>query len=75
MNTAETDRFLRLPAATAKLGLSRTGIYDRLDPRSPRHDPTFPRPVKLGARAVAFSERELNAWVAARIAERDRLAA
>jgi len=30
----------------------------------------FPRPVKLGARAVAWPESEVEAWIAARMAER-----
>jgi predicted DNA-binding transcriptional regulator AlpA len=46
-----------------KIKVKRTGIYDRLDPKSPRYDPTFPRPIQIGQRAVAFSERELDAWI------------
>jgi prophage regulatory protein len=31
----------------------------------------FPRPVKLCGHSVAWPEHEVNAWIAARIAERD----
>ena len=34
----------------------------------------FPRPVKLGATRVAFIEAEIDAWIAARVAERDAAA-
>ena len=33
----------------------------------------FPRPTKLGPRAVAWVESEVDAWIDARIAERDQL--
>jgi prophage regulatory protein len=31
----------------------------------------FPRPVKIGKRAIAWLESDLQAWLAERIAERD----
>ena len=34
-------------------------------------DGTFPRPIKLGDRAVGFVEEELDAWIEQRIALRD----
>lgn len=50
-----------------KLGLSRSAIYDRLNPKSTNHDPSFPKPIPLGARAVGFIESEANAWLAAQV--------
>lgn len=75
MENNQPDRLLRLPEVLSKTGLSRTGLYDRLNARSRRHDATFPRPTQLGQRAVAFSERELDAWIAARMAARTKVAA
>ena len=69
----DTDRILRLPEFCRTLGISRSATYDRLDPESPRFDSTFPRPIKLGERAIGFSQKETMAWLAARIAERDGL--
>ena len=43
-------------------GLSRSTIYERLNPNSPYHDPTFPRPVKIGVRAVGWRLGEIAAW-------------
>lgn len=56
----------------AKVGLTRNPIYERLNPKHPRHDPTFPKPINLGnARNIGFIESEVDVWIAARIAERD----
>jgi len=62
---------LRLPEVKARCGLSRSEIYRRCacDP------PTFPRPVKLGEHASGWVASEIDAWCAARIAERDAKAA
>ncbi|WP_084197435.1 helix-turn-helix transcriptional regulator [Solimonas soli] len=55
----------------ARLGLSRSTIYDRLDPKSPRYDPDFPRPIRLGAGSVGWIEGEVERYVQALI-ERSR---
>ncbi|MEE8296385.1 MAG: AlpA family phage regulatory protein [Hyphomicrobium sp.] len=65
------DAILRLKAVRQITGLSRSTIYAKLDPHSKQYDPTFPHSVSLGARAVGFSEAEIRAWIAARIAARD----
>lgn len=56
---------LRRRQLLARIQLSNSSLYDKLDPRSPRHDPTFPRPIKLGASAIGFIESEVNAWLTA----------
>jgi prophage regulatory protein len=43
---------------------SRSGIYQRLNPNSPYHDPTFPRPFRIGIRAIGWSSAEVNEWIA-----------
>jgi prophage regulatory protein len=35
----------------------------------------FPKPVRIGARRIAFFQDEIDAWLAQRIAERDQKAA
>jgi prophage regulatory protein len=65
---------LRIPACSKKIGLKRSAIYDKLTPKSPRYDPTFPRPIRLGARAVGFLEAELDTWLDARIAASRKVA-
>jgi prophage regulatory protein len=55
----------RLRKVTARTALSRSEIYRRVALR------TFPAPVKLGERASAWDSREIDEWIAKRIAERD----
>lgn len=59
---------LRRKQVEVRTGLSRTTIYARLklDPKRPGdYDPTFPRPIQLGAKAVGWIESEVNDWLTA----------
>ena len=61
---------LRRKQVEARTGLSRSGIYARLrhNPKRPGDfDPTFPKPISVGAKAVGWIEAEVEAWIAARI--------
>ena len=49
-------KFLRLPAVIELIGLKRTVIYDRIKAG------TFPAPVQIGSRAVAWDAEELAQW-------------
>lgn len=60
LNSLNIIRFNKLQES---LGISKSGLYDRLNPKSPRYDPTFPKRLKLGGRAVGFVESEVKAWV------------
>jgi prophage regulatory protein len=53
---------LRLPAVAARTGLSRSTIYERIATGD------FPKPVKLGARAIGFVESEVEAHIERTIA-------
>ncbi len=56
---------------SAKTGLGCSAIYARmtLNPKRPNDfDPTFPKPIKIGARSVAWIESEVDEWISARIA-------
>lgn len=48
---------LRLPSVEAQTGLSKSEIYRRIK------DGTFPKPIKLGARAVAWPSAQIDEWV------------
>jgi prophage regulatory protein len=54
MNTPR--RFLRMPDVIKLVGIKRTVIYERIKKG------TFPKPVQIGARAVAWDEEELAVW-------------
>ena len=51
-------KFLRLPAVIEKVGLKRATIYKHIKAG------TFPAPIQLGARAVAWDEQALADWQA-----------
>jgi len=68
---------LRRKQVEARTGLSRSSIYARLKPNPKRpadFDPTFPRPVSLGAKAVGWIEAEIDAWLAAQVEKSRRVA-
>lgn len=59
-------RVLRLNDLCQLTGLSRSGVYAKLrhNPRRPHDfDDKFPRPFKLGARAVGWSAQEVDEWL------------
>ena len=61
---------LRRKQVEARTGLSRSSIYARLrhNPKRPGDfDPSFPRPVPIGAKAVGWVEAEIDAWLTAQI--------
>lgn len=52
----------------AQFQISRSSIYERLDPKSKFYDPDFPKPVRLGTRSVGFVAKEAQAWLERRMA-------
>ncbi|MCF7539188.1 helix-turn-helix transcriptional regulator [Pseudomonas petrae] len=68
MKAATDDilKILRLRQVQDRIGLSRSTIYDRMNPSSPRFDSTFPRPVKLGASAIGWFDSAITEWLMAR---------
>lgn len=58
-------RFLRLAEVRARVGYGRATIYRLMAADQ------FPRSYSLGARAVAWLESEIDAWIEARIAGRN----
>jgi len=62
-NVLQTVTILRVPALVKKLGIGRSTVYDWLDPKSDRYDPTFPLRLKLGVKAVGWLESEIDEWI------------
>ncbi len=54
-------KFLRLPAVSQKVGLSRSQIYKLIQQRE------FPEPIKLGPKISVWVEEKLEAWMGAKI--------
>lgn len=59
----QQDTFIRWPEVYKDTGLSKSSAYALIASGD------FPRPVKLSARRVAWIKREVEEWIAARIAQ------
>jgi prophage regulatory protein len=58
-------RLLRCESVTAKTGLERSAIYQRMQRGE------FPKQVRLGPKSVGWLESEIDAWIAERVRQRD----
>ena len=56
-----TERLIRLPEVKQRVGLGRSTIYRLMDLG------TFPKARKLGLRAIAWSEAEIDGWIAGKL--------
>ena len=56
-----TPKFIRGHIVEEMTGLSRSAIYAAMD------DGRFPRPVRIGKRAVAWRESDVLDWMASRV--------
>ncbi len=63
--TTMSKRIQRLPEVKATVGLCRSTIYLAVS----RGD--FPKPIKLGPRAVGWDADEITAWLESRKAQRE----
>lgn len=70
LSMSQIPRMLPLKQVVYYTGLSSTTIYDMLDKRSNRYDPTFPIQVKLSKGRVAWVESEVSQWIGGKIAAR-----
>lgn len=64
-----SQSLIRMPEAKRRTGYGKAWIYKLIA------QGRFPAPVKIGSRAVAFVESEVDEWIAERIAARDKKAA
>ena len=66
---ASPSRLIRLPEVIARCGVGRTTIYEMISRVE------FPAPVKIGPRASAWPQHEIERWIEDRISEREGKAA
>ncbi|MFJ3483536.1 helix-turn-helix transcriptional regulator [Pseudomonas sp. NPDC090202] len=60
-------KVLRLKDVQERIGLSRSTIYDRLNPNSSRYDESFPKPISLGGAAIGWVEESVDLWILKRM--------
>jgi len=64
-----TDSLIRLKKVEDKTGLKKSMVYDLMSKDQ------FPTPIKIGDRAVAWIEREIDQWIQNKIPESRQVAA
>jgi prophage regulatory protein len=73
MNTShETIQMLKLHELSKLIGLSRSSIYDRMNPKSARYDAHFPAPIKLG-HSSRWLLTEVQIWIKSKTSSRDQV--
>ncbi|WP_227687532.1 helix-turn-helix transcriptional regulator [Psychrobacter immobilis] len=66
----QIPRMISIQQVEDCIGLSSTTIYEMVNKKSDRYDPTFPVQVKLSKGRVAWVEREVAAWIESKMADR-----
>lgn len=69
--SATAHRLLRRKQLEETLGISRSSIYSRMDRKSPHYDASFPTPVRIGGRAIAWVAAEVESYIDSCIAMRE----
>jgi len=62
---------LRMSNMTEITGLSKSTIYSLMNPRSPQHDESFPKPLRLTERSVGWLDSDVHDWIASRRGARE----
>ena len=60
-----SERFIRLPEVEKMVGFKRSSIYAMVS------DGSFPKPLNIGPRAVAWRLSEVRRWMRGKISSRE----
>lgn len=60
-------RILRIKDVADKLSIGKSTLYDWLNIKSTRYDPSFPKPIKLSTKSIGWLSTEIDAWLLAKI--------
>mgnify|MGYP000853844023 CR=1 FL=1 len=72
MMTIAITQIINIKQVTELTGLSRSTIYEMINPKSDYYDVTFPKRVNLTTNRVGWVASEVNDWIESRIALRDQ---
>ena len=57
---------IRINEVLAYIGISRSTLYEKINPKSKYFDESFPQPVRLGLNSVGWIEGEVITWIKGR---------
>ncbi len=63
MNNPIVKNLLRLPDVCKMTGMSKSTIWNKLNPKSKYFDKDFPKQIKISGNIVAWSADEVQAWI------------
>lgn len=64
-------QILRIKQVSNLIGLSRSTIYELMNPKSKYYDPTFPKSIQLSQESVGWLANEIDNWLISKIAQRN----
>lgn len=56
-------RVVRIKEVANITSISKSSIYEMINERSSRYDPTFPKRVHIGVSAVGWLRHEIEEWI------------
>lgn len=56
-------RVVRIKEVANITSISKSSIYEMINERSSRYDPTFPKRVHIGVSAVGWLRHKIEAWI------------
>jgi len=59
-------KVIRFRELVEMLGISKSSLFDKMNPQSPRYDESFPKRVHIGMKSVGWLEHEIEAWIKSR---------
>lgn len=69
-SNSQLHQIIRLPKVRQVTSLSRSTLYEKMNPKSKYYDKKFPKPIKLGANSVGWYEHEVYEWLAEKALDR-----
>ena len=70
LSAVRIPRMLPVAEVEYLIGLSNSTIYEMMNEKSKRYDPTFPIQVRISKGRVAWVESEIAQWIEDKIANR-----
>jgi predicted DNA-binding transcriptional regulator AlpA len=61
--TLRQTTVIRLPLVLRTVGIARSTLYLKTNPSSKYYDPRFPKPIKLGTKAVGWLLTDVQSYV------------